>query len=42
VCFPAEGWRRAEDPGQSWTSTLPTLHLLHDFGVELVNRGSRR
>jgi hypothetical protein len=34
ACFPAEGWRRAEDPGQPWTSTLPTLHLLYDFGVE--------
>jgi hypothetical protein len=34
ACFPAEGWRRAEDPGQPWTSTLPTLQLLHDFGVD--------
>jgi hypothetical protein len=34
ACFPAEGWRRDGDPGQPWTSTLPTLQLLHDFGVD--------
>ena len=34
ACFPAEGWRRDENPGQPWTSTLPTLQLLHDFGVD--------
>ena len=34
ACFPAEGWRRSEDPGQPWTSTLPTLQLLWDFGVD--------
>ena len=34
ACFPAEGWRREEDQGQPWTSTLPTLQLLHDFGVD--------
>jgi hypothetical protein len=33
ACFPAQGWRR-EDPGQPWTSTLPTLQLLHDFGID--------
>ena len=33
ACFPAEGWRR-DEPGQPWTSTLPTLQLLHDFGVD--------
>jgi hypothetical protein len=32
ACFPAEGWRR--DEGQPWTSTLPTLQLLCDFGVD--------
>jgi hypothetical protein len=32
ACFPAEGWRR--DEGQPWTSTLPTLQLLRDFGVD--------
>ena len=34
ACFPAEGWRRDEDHGQPWTSTLPTLQLLCDFGVD--------
>ena len=34
ACFPAEGWRRDANPGQPWTSTLPTLQLLHDFGVD--------
>jgi hypothetical protein len=33
ACFPAEGWRRAAGEGQPWTSTLPTLQLLHDFGI---------
>jgi len=33
ACFPAEGWDRREQ-GQPWTSTLPTLQLLHDFGVD--------
>jgi hypothetical protein len=34
ACFPAEGWQRDESQGQPWTATLPTLHLLHDFGVD--------
>jgi hypothetical protein len=34
ACFPAEGWRRGGDEGQPWTSTLPTLQLLRDFGVD--------
>jgi len=34
ACFPAEGWRRAESPGQPWTSTLPTLQLLQEFGID--------
>jgi hypothetical protein len=34
ACFPAGGWRRDPDEGQPWTSTLPTLQLLHDFGVD--------
>jgi hypothetical protein len=34
ACFPAEGWRRAEGEGQPWTSTLPTLQLLRDFGID--------
>jgi hypothetical protein len=34
ACFPADGWRRDDDRGQPWTSTLPTLQLLHDFGID--------
>ena len=34
ACFPAEGWRREANSGQPWTSTLPTLQLLYDFGVD--------
>jgi hypothetical protein len=34
ACFPAEGWRRDQDPGQPWTSTLPTLQLLRELGVD--------
>ncbi|MDE2262672.1 MAG: hypothetical protein KGL45_09130, partial [Gammaproteobacteria bacterium] len=35
ACFPARSsnWR-AEGPGQPWTSTLPTLQLLHDLGID--------
>ncbi len=35
ACFPAHssGWRK-ENQGQPWTSTLPTLQLLHDFGID--------
>ncbi len=32
ACVPAEGWRTGEE-GQPWTSTLPTLQLLRDFGI---------
>jgi hypothetical protein len=35
ACFPARSlnWR-AENQGQPWTATLPTLQLLHDFGID--------
>jgi hypothetical protein len=35
ACFPAKSidWR-ADGPGQPWISTLPTLQLLHEFGVD--------
>ncbi|HUA98449.1 MAG TPA: hypothetical protein VMA34_09000 [Terracidiphilus sp.] len=35
ACFPARSlnWRE-ENRGQPWISTLPTLQLLHDFGVD--------
>lgn len=42
ACFPAEGWRRAEGEGQPWTSTLPALQLLHDFGVDPSSDPVRR
>lgn len=34
ACFPAQGTGWEEEPGQPWTSTLPTLQLLHDLGVD--------
>lgn len=35
ACFPARSLRPAEEgPGQPWTSTLPTLQLLHEFGID--------
>ena len=40
ACFPAEGWRR--DEGQPWTSTLPTLELLREFGVDPSSDRVRR
>jgi hypothetical protein len=43
ACFPARSlnWR-AENQGQPWTSTLPTLQLLHDFGVDPSSDRVRR
>jgi hypothetical protein len=41
ACFPAEGWRRGQE-GQPWTSTLPTLQLLCDFGVDASSDRVRR
>ena len=35
ACFPARSFNwRAEGQGQPWTATLPTLQLLHDFGID--------
>jgi hypothetical protein len=35
ACFPARSFNwRDENQVQSWTSTLPTLQLLQDFGVD--------
>ena len=34
ACFPAEGWQHDDPQGQPWTSTLPTLELLVQFGVD--------
>jgi hypothetical protein len=42
ACFPAEGWRHGDDQGQPWTSTLPTLELLCEFGVDPHDERVRR
>jgi hypothetical protein len=49
ACFPAEGWQRDQEgqpegqlPSQPWISTLPTLQLLHDFGVDPCSDRVRR
>jgi hypothetical protein len=34
ACFPGNFHWSAEQQGQPWTSTLPTLQLLHDFGID--------
>jgi hypothetical protein len=43
ACFPARSFNwKDEDEGQPWTSTLPTLQLLHDFGVDPSSDRVRR
>ncbi|MES1245695.1 MAG: hypothetical protein ABUT39_29080 [Acidobacteriota bacterium] len=43
ACFPAQSFNwRAENQGQPWTSTLPTLELLRDFGVDTGSDRVRR
>ena len=43
ACFPARGAQDSgEDQGQPWTSTLPTLQLLHDFGIDPSSDRVRR
>ena len=40
ACFPSRKiFQTYKSPGQPWTSTLPTLQLLHDFGID--PRGER-
>ena len=34
ACFPRSFNWHAENQGQPWTATLPTLQLLHDFGID--------
>ena len=35
ACFPTQSFDwRAENQGQPWTATLPTLQLLYDFGID--------
>src|SRR4051794_9314707 len=40
ACFPA-GWRPSGEPGQPWTSTLPTLVLLKDLGLDPASEAAR-
>jgi len=42
ACFPADGWRRDANEGQPWTSTLPTLQLLYEFGIDPGDARVRR
>jgi hypothetical protein len=43
ACFPARSFNwRAEGLGQPWISTLPTLQLLHDFGIDPACERVRR
>lgn len=41
ACFPGAGWRREGEP-QPWISTLPTLQLLRDLGVDPRDERVRR
>jgi hypothetical protein len=34
ACFPARSYSQSDEVGQPWISTLPTLQLLYDFGVD--------
>jgi len=40
ACFPARD-RRPDVPGQPWTSTLPTLALLREFGLDPESPAAR-
>jgi hypothetical protein len=43
ACFPARNISQSyKSPGQPWTSTLPTLQLLHDFGIDPRSERVRR
>lgn len=43
ACFPARSFNwREENQGQPWISTLPTLQLLHDFGIDPSSERIRR
>jgi len=43
ACFPARSFNQSdENQGQPWTSTLPTLQLLRDFGVDPCSHRVRR
>jgi hypothetical protein len=42
ACFPSPRFMSDTDEGQPWISTLPTLQLLYDFGVDPRNERVRR
>jgi hypothetical protein len=43
ACFPSRSiFQTYKSPGQPWTSTLPTLQLLHDFGIDPRTERVRR
>jgi hypothetical protein len=42
ACFPARTFQWDKSHGQPWISTLPTLQLLHDFGVDPCSERVRR
>jgi hypothetical protein len=43
ACFPARSlWDPGKTPGQPWISTLPTLQLLYDFGINPDDQRVRR
>ena len=43
ACFPAQSYNWREDKqGQPWISTLPTLQLLHEFGIDPRSNQVRR
>jgi hypothetical protein len=43
ACFPAQHLNDSDgNQGQPWISTLPTLQLLHDFGLDPNSERSRR
>lgn len=43
ACFPTGSFNwRAEDQGQPWTATLPTLQLLHGLGIDPTAEPVRR
>jgi hypothetical protein len=43
ACFPAQFFDHAHEyQGQPWTSTLPTLQLLHEFGIDPRSERVRR
>jgi hypothetical protein len=42
ACFPARQLQLPQEPGQPWLSTLPTLQLLRDLGVDPRAESVRR